>query len=194
MASSYRKKYSWTQSDDTILSQCYRQYHQLPSICSSKMCKWKTISYLYNTSDSEHKRDAKQCRERFTNHLREGIVNKSFSEEEFNLLEQLVAKYGHQWSAFAKYHFPNRSSNKLKNKWHAHLRKKQPNHNKDDDVDEDFHLSISNRVKRKRIASTSTIRKFRKVEPKPTSNWDALIYVCLYEGENSEESIPIKMQ
>jgi hypothetical protein len=64
------------------------------------------------------KRNGKQCRERYLNHLQPNINKNTWTENEDNIIIKLQAKYGNQWSVMTK-ELPGRSDNAIKNRWHA---------------------------------------------------------------------------
>lgn len=47
-------------------------------------------------------RNGKQCRERYNNHLDDGIVENRLSLEEEKILERLNDQIGNKWSVIAK--------------------------------------------------------------------------------------------
>lgn len=67
-------------------------------------------------------RTAKQCRDRYSNYLVPGFFQGEWSKEEDELLMKLYNEYGSKWSIIQT-HFPNRSSNSIKNRWYYFLRK-----------------------------------------------------------------------
>ena len=69
-------------------------------------------------------RTNKQCRERYTNHLRPEITKKSFTKDEDELLFNLQKKFGNQWAKIAKF-LPGRSDNSIINRWHNVQRSKK---------------------------------------------------------------------
>jgi Myb-like DNA-binding protein FlbD len=69
-------------------------------------------------------RTNKQCRERYTNHLRPEITKKSFTGTEDDLLFNLQKKFGNQWAKISKF-LPGRSENSIKNRWHNVQRSKK---------------------------------------------------------------------
>ncbi|KAF6259393.1 hypothetical protein COO60DRAFT_1700893 [Scenedesmus sp. NREL 46B-D3] len=71
-------------------------------------------------------RTGKQCRERWLNHMKPGIVKGNWAPEEEFLLAQCHALVGSHWSKMTK-RLPGRTENSIKNFWNATLRSKAPN-------------------------------------------------------------------
>ena len=65
-------------------------------------------------------RSAKQCRERWMNSLNPHINKKPWTEQEDQLIVQLVRKYGNKWALISKF-LPGRSDNSIKNRWNSSL-------------------------------------------------------------------------
>jgi hypothetical protein len=68
-------------------------------------------------------RNARQCRERWTNYINPAIVNAPWSEEEERLLEEKLEEFGTRWQAIAIF-FPTRSKNHIKNHWSYNQKRK----------------------------------------------------------------------
>ncbi|OHT03294.1 Myb-like DNA-binding domain containing protein [Tritrichomonas foetus] len=66
---------------------------------------------------------ARQCRDRYMNYLAPGLTQEEWTEEEDELLQQLVIEIGPKWSLIAK-KFPQRSPINVKNRWAHFLGKK----------------------------------------------------------------------
>jgi hypothetical protein len=61
-------------------------------------------------------RNARQCRERFTNYLDPNLRRDEWTADEDRLLERKFAEFGPKWNKIAKF-FVNRSDNALRNRW-----------------------------------------------------------------------------
>jgi hypothetical protein len=96
-------------------------------------------------------RSAKQCRERWFNHLDPSVVKSEWTPQEDDLLFQQFELHGGKWSTIAKL-FPGRCDNAIKNRWNS---------------------SLSRRVQtdeqgRKVLLPDSSKRKYRSKEKLPT--------------------------
>ncbi|KAJ0989257.1 hypothetical protein J5N97_007613 [Dioscorea zingiberensis] len=68
-------------------------------------------------------RNANQCRERWTNHLKPSINRDSWTQEEEITLIIAHRMYGNKWTELTKY-FPGRTDYAIKNHWNGSLKKK----------------------------------------------------------------------
>ena len=63
-------------------------------------------------------RNAKQCRERWVNHLNPGVKKSQWTAEEDALLLRVQQELGNRWSEIAK-HLDGRPDNAVKNRWYT---------------------------------------------------------------------------
>jgi hypothetical protein len=68
-------------------------------------------------------RNARQCRERWTNYMNPVLVSAPWTAEEEDLLDEKFAEFGTRWQAIAIF-FPTRSKNQIKNHWQSQQRRK----------------------------------------------------------------------
>jgi Myb-like DNA-binding protein FlbD len=68
-------------------------------------------------------RSAKQCRERYTQHLKPGLNRSPISDEEGRQIMRMVNESGQRWAQIARSLGTNRSDNQIKNWWNGAKRK-----------------------------------------------------------------------
>lgn len=68
-------------------------------------------------------RSAKQCRERYTQHLKPGLNRSPISDEEGRQIMRMVSESGQRWAQIARSLGTNRSDNQIKNWWNGAKRK-----------------------------------------------------------------------
>eukprot|EP00775_Hariotina_reticulata_P013311 gene13311-13440_t len=88
--------------------------------------KWGSEKNWAKVAEEMPGRTGKQCRERWLNHMKPGIIKGNWSQEEEFLLAQCHALVGSHWSKMTK-RLPGRTENSIKNFWNATLRSKAPN-------------------------------------------------------------------
>nr|GEV57670.1 transcription factor MYB98-like [Tanacetum cinerariifolium] len=100
-------KGQWNSDEDRLLVQLVKQHGD---------SKWSQIA------EKLPGRIAKQCRDRWQNHLRPDITKDAWSEEEDKLLIAIHKEVGNKWSEIAR-RLPGRSENTIKNHWNATKRR-----------------------------------------------------------------------
>ncbi|KAL7604105.1 transcription factor MYB98 [Lactuca sativa] len=100
-------KGQWNSDEDRLLVQLVKQHGDT---------KWSKIA------EKLPGRIAKQCRDRWQNHLRPDITKDAWSEEEDKLLIAIHKEVGNKWSEIAR-RLPGRSENTIKNHWNATKRR-----------------------------------------------------------------------
>ena len=82
--------------------------------------KWEKVSALMRTRGFVKR--AKQCRERWLQHLSPGITTGEWSDRDKEFLLDLQTRYGSQWKIIAEF-FPGRTDNQVKNQFFSIMRK-----------------------------------------------------------------------
>ena len=79
---------------------------------------WTTVAKKFAN------KNAKQCRDRWTNYLSSNFKTQPWTDEEDARLMNLVDLMGHRWVAIS-HHMTGRSANNIKNHWHKELSKRK---------------------------------------------------------------------
>jgi hypothetical protein len=99
-------KGSWSKEEDDRILRLVEQYGKA----------WSKISKILVT------RNGKQIRDRFINVLDPEIKKGKFTDEEDRALMKFYMYYGPRWATIAK-HFPNRTADMIKNRFHSSIKK-----------------------------------------------------------------------
>jgi len=99
---------SWTGDEDKLILQWVFQ---------NGPQKWSNLA--------EHLpgRIAKQCRERWFNHLDPGIKRTTWTDAEDQIITEAIRKFGTKWADIARL-LPGRTDNSVKNRWNSTLRRR----------------------------------------------------------------------
>ena len=99
---------SWTEEEDTKLA-------KIVGTMAVHRIAWNILAHQMGD------RSGKQCRERYTNHLKPDRKKGMWTEEEDKLIMKLQLELGNQWARIsAQVH--GRSDNDVKNRWHSKMR------------------------------------------------------------------------
>jgi hypothetical protein len=88
--------------------------------------KWGTQDWPLIARHMGGGRSTRQCRERWQNYLRPGIVNGPWTKEEEDLLVEKYAEIGPLWRNLQQF-FPTRTDIDLKNHWQKRQRRMRHN-------------------------------------------------------------------
>jgi hypothetical protein len=114
-AAARRNKKMWTGEEDEKLRQLIAKADNVAKKEGSEV-RWTNVAKALGGG-----RTSKQCRERFSNHLRSDLVKGNWSPSEDKLLFQLQSIHGNSWATIRK-QMPHRADNDIKNRWYSHQR------------------------------------------------------------------------
>jgi len=106
----------WTPEEDQELREKIQNILRQDPSASETSLPWTKIAQGMNRSQ-------RQVRERWFNHLIPGISKKPWESWEDELILREAQNRGHQWAAISSL-LPGRTSNQVKNRFHAHLSRK----------------------------------------------------------------------
>lgn len=131
----------WTAQEDALLSKEARE-----GVCDES--SWERVAQKLRSAG--HKKSAKQCRERWANHLDPALVRTEWLPEDNIRLLDLHEKSGSHWKKIANY-FPGRTDNSIKNQFFSLVRK-------------------SLRKARKSVSKNANTTEVNSIKPKVLSN------------------------
>lgn len=110
-ASLVQRHHTWNEVEDEALCKLIEQYGNK---------KWTMICHQLNVQlyQGESIRHARQCRERWYNHLDPTLLKSEFSLQEDILILEHQAQVGNKWAIIAR-NLPGRTENATKNRWNS---------------------------------------------------------------------------
>ncbi|MFS7903031.1 putative transcription factor MYB-HB-like family [Helianthus anomalus] len=130
------KKGTWSHEEDQLLIAYISRYG---------IWNWSQMPRFAGLS-----RSGKSCRLRWMNYLKPNIKRGNFSKEEDEIILHSHSVLGNKWSAIAS-KLPGRTDNEVKNRWHAHLKKRVCHYSKNPETHEQNGESTSLEFERDNI-------------------------------------------
>ncbi|CAG9314822.1 unnamed protein product [Blepharisma stoltei] len=115
-----RKGKIWNEEEDKWIRELVEEFGDK---------NWILIAQNLQERHKVKGRTAKQCRERWHNHINPVINKEAWTKEEEKILFEYQQIYGNKWSEIARY-LPGRSDNSIKNQFYSTVRKNLRRYNK----------------------------------------------------------------